>query len=47
MKSSNNNQIMTLSLKGFGSNTNESSCWKSTSPEAAAAAMAAHVLPLT
>ena len=33
--------------KGLGSNANESSCWKTTSPEAAAAAMAGDVFPLT
>ena len=36
-----------VELKGLGSNANDSSCSKTTSPEAAAAAMAAHVFPLT
>ena len=35
-----------LVLKGFGSNANDTSCSKTTSPEAVAAAMAAHVFPL-
>ena len=34
-------------VKGLGSNANDTSCSKTTSPEAAAAAMAAHVFPLT
>ena len=34
-------------VKGLGSNANDTSCLKTTSPEAASAAMAAHVFPLT
>ena len=36
-----------LFRKGLGSNANDTSCSKTTSPEAAAAAMSAHVFPLT